>query len=138
MAEQFSRLRLPSKYVKITSEEDIKNWAKNNDTDTKCSVCEKKIQFRDSFELENEFVARFTCENHKRIVHYSFKFYLTKSKYDELKKDDKPTTVQIKVPKKKKESKKKTITQKKTTGNNSKKATNKKPTTKKKVPKAEK
>lgn len=138
MAEQFSRLRLTSKYVKITSEEDIKQWASTSD-DAKCTVCKKKTQFRDSFELDNEFVARFQCENHKKKVHFSFKFPKKKAMWTELKTEDEPTTISIKVPRKKRETKKKTVTtqkktnDKKTTGNNSKKATTtkKKPTSKK-------
>ena len=124
--EQFSRLRLTSKYVKTTSEEDIKEWAKTSE-DTICSVCGKKITYRDYYEMEEEFISRFVCENHKKKVHFSFKFPKTKKQYDLLKKDDKATTVQLKVPRKKRETKKKTeTTQKKTTGNNKKKSTSKK------------
>lgn len=119
----FSRLRLTSKYVKITSEVDIKEWAKTSE-DTVCSVCKKKLSYRDSFELEAEFRSRYECKNHSKTIHFSFRHPKTKKLYDELKPKDEPITVQMKIPRKKKDSKKKATSSK--TKNNKKQTTSKK------------
>ena len=114
---QFTRLRLTSKYVKITSEEDIKEWAKTSE-DTVCSICGKKLTYRYSVEMETEFRSKFFCENHSKKQHFSFRHPKTKAEYDKIKPEDKPSTVIEKIPRKesKRETeKKKTTNSKKTT-----------------------
>lgn len=87
---KFSRLKLTDSYHKITGktpeERDVEGqeWFKDSEQ-VICHICDKRLEYRDIREYDDDFKVRAQCGNHSKLVHFSFSFPKTKKAWEALK-----------------------------------------------------